>query len=64
VPGGMFQRFVKETNLPVESIISAIPARRLLPADQLATAVRFLLDPGARYMTASTLVMDGGFTSQ
>ena len=64
VPDGMFQRFVADQHVPVQPILDAIPARRMLRPDELATAVRFLLDPAARYMTASMLVMDGGFTSQ
>jgi len=46
------------------AILDVIPARRMLRPDELGTAVRFLLDPSARYMTATTMVMDGGFTSQ
>ena len=64
VPNGMFQRFFEMVDTPKEAILGAIPAQRMLPARELATAVRFLLDPDARYMVATTIVMDGGFTSQ
>ena len=64
VPDGMFQRFVADQHIPVQPILDVIPARRMLRPDELGTAVRFLLDPSARYMTATTVVMDGGFTSQ
>ncbi|WP_433784095.1 SDR family NAD(P)-dependent oxidoreductase [Actinomycetospora sp. CA-101289] len=64
VPGGMFQRFFEHVDATPEQALASIPARRMLPMPELATAVRFLLDPAARYMVATTLVMDGGFSSQ
>ncbi len=50
-------------DLPADKVLAAIPAKRMLPATELATAVRFLLDPGTRYITGSTVLMDGGLTS-
>jgi len=47
VPGGMFQRFFEHVDATPEQALAAIPARRLLPMSELATAVRFLLDPAA-----------------
>lgn len=40
-----------------------IPAGRLAGAAEVADAVSFLLGPGSTYVTAQTLVVDGGMTS-
>jgi NAD(P)-dependent dehydrogenase (short-subunit alcohol dehydrogenase family) len=36
---------------------------RLLSAAELCAAVRYLASEEARFMTGSTLVLDGGFTA-
>jgi NAD(P)-dependent dehydrogenase (short-subunit alcohol dehydrogenase family) len=64
VENGMFQRFLADTGLPVEQILSALPVGRLLRADELCAAVRYLCSDEARFMTGTTMVLDGGFTAQ
>lgn len=63
VPNGMFQRFLAQTGLPEEQVLAAIPIGRLLAADELCAAVRFLCSHEARFMVGTTLVLDGGFTA-
>lgn len=45
----------------VQSTISRTPARRLGSPDEVASLVRFLTEPGARFFTGHCFVMDGGF---
>jgi NAD(P)-dependent dehydrogenase (short-subunit alcohol dehydrogenase family) len=63
VDNGMFQRFLAATGLPQAQILSAIPVGRLLSAAELCAAVRYLASEDARFMTGTTLVLDGGFTA-
>jgi NAD(P)-dependent dehydrogenase (short-subunit alcohol dehydrogenase family) len=63
VENGMFQRFLAATGLPQSQILAAIPMGRLLSAAELCAAVRYLASEEARFMTGSTLVLDGGFTA-
>jgi NAD(P)-dependent dehydrogenase (short-subunit alcohol dehydrogenase family) len=63
VEDGMFQRFLADTGLPQERILSAIPIGRLLAPAELCAAVRFLLSDEARFVVGTTLVLDGGFTA-
>ncbi len=63
VENGMFQRFLADTGLPQEQILAAIPIGRLLAPAELCAAVRFLLSDEARFVVATTLVLDGGFTA-
>jgi NAD(P)-dependent dehydrogenase (short-subunit alcohol dehydrogenase family) len=63
VANGMFQRFLAATGLPQDQILSAIPVGRLLSAAELCAAVRYLASEDARFMTGTTLVLDGGFTA-
>jgi NAD(P)-dependent dehydrogenase (short-subunit alcohol dehydrogenase family) len=47
----------------VESQLLRVPAGRAGDPDELAAAVVFLASPAASYITAATLVVDGGLTA-
>jgi NAD(P)-dependent dehydrogenase (short-subunit alcohol dehydrogenase family) len=44
--------------------VAAFPVRRLARPAELVAAVRYLLADDARFVTGTTLVLDGGYTAQ
>jgi NAD(P)-dependent dehydrogenase (short-subunit alcohol dehydrogenase family) len=64
VDNGLFQRFLAATGIRQEQILAAIPVGRLLRADELCATVRFLCLSDVRFITGTTLLLDGGFTAQ
>jgi NAD(P)-dependent dehydrogenase (short-subunit alcohol dehydrogenase family) len=48
----------------VAQIMSALPVGRMLRPEELCAAVRYLCSDEARFMTGTTLLLDGGFTAQ
>ncbi len=60
----MFWRFLQDQKMPVEKIMAAFPMGRLARPAELVAAVRYLLSDDARYVTGTTLVLDGGYTAQ
>jgi NAD(P)-dependent dehydrogenase (short-subunit alcohol dehydrogenase family) len=63
VENGMFQRFFKTADVPLDQIMASIPIGRLCRPEELCAAVRFLCSDDTRFVTGSTLLLDGGFTA-
>ena len=59
----MFQRFLASTGIPEQKILAALPVGRLLKPAESCAAVRYLASDDARFVTSTTLVLDGGFTA-
>ncbi|HEY0259342.1 MAG TPA: SDR family oxidoreductase [Lacisediminihabitans sp.] len=47
---------------PMESVLEKVPLGRAGTADDMASAVQFLLSPAAGYITGQVLTVDGGLT--
>jgi 2-keto-3-deoxy-L-fuconate dehydrogenase len=62
----MLERYFEEGEDPdgeLRRYQSSMPVGRLLDPDEIASAVMYLAGPGARGITGSMLVVDGGFTA-
>ena len=51
------------TELAIDEIVKAIPARRQGTPEEVAAAVRFLASEDAGYVTGTTLYVDGGMSA-
>ena len=57
----MFQRWPPRHS--AEQILASPPVGRLLRAEELCATVRFMCLSDVRFMTGTTLVLDGGYTA-
>jgi NAD(P)-dependent dehydrogenase (short-subunit alcohol dehydrogenase family) len=46
-----------------ETMLKRVPLHRFATAEEVAAAVRYLVSPGAAYITGHTLMLDGGLTA-
>ncbi len=58
----LFSDFLKTTKLEPATLKQYFPAGRFGEAEEFTSAVLFLCSKAARFMTGTTLVIDGGFT--
>jgi enoyl-[acyl-carrier protein] reductase III len=47
---------------PLEKVLPKVPKRRMGTVTEMAETVKFLLSPGAAYITGQTIVVDGGLS--
>jgi NAD(P)-dependent dehydrogenase (short-subunit alcohol dehydrogenase family) len=64
IPGDMIWRFLEDQRIEPSDLMAAFPIGRMGRPEELVAAVRYLLSDDARYVTGTTLVLDGGFTAQ
>ena len=63
IPDDMFWRFLDDQHIEPAQILSAFPMGRLGRPEELVAAVRYLLSDDARFVTGTSLVLDGGYTA-
>jgi NAD(P)-dependent dehydrogenase (short-subunit alcohol dehydrogenase family) len=64
IPDDMFRRFLDDQGIALEAILPSFPIGRLARPAELVAAVRYLCSDDARFVTGTTLVLDGGYTAQ
>jgi NAD(P)-dependent dehydrogenase (short-subunit alcohol dehydrogenase family) len=64
IPGDMIWRFLDSQHIAPEQLVASFPIGRMGRPEELVAAVRYLLSDDARYVTGTTLVLDGGYTAQ
>ena len=60
VAPGLIDTEIVDDNVPVEEILKAIPAARMGTPEEVAHAVRFLMDEKAAYITRQVIAVNGG----
>ena len=60
VAPGLIDTDIIDENVPVEEILKAIPAARMGSPEEVAHAVRFLMDDKAAYITRQVIAVNGG----
>jgi NAD(P)-dependent dehydrogenase (short-subunit alcohol dehydrogenase family) len=64
IPGDMIWRFLDSQGITAGQLTSMFPIGRMGRPEELVAAVRYLCSDGARYVTGTMLVLDGGYTAQ
>ena len=57
---GLIDTDMIDENLPIDEIIKNIPAARMGHPEEVAHAVRFLMDEKAAYITRQVIAVNGG----
>ncbi len=60
VAPGLIDTDILDDNTPVDEILKAIPANRMGQPEEVAHAVRFLMDEKAGYITRQVIAINGG----
>ena len=60
VAPGLIDTEIVDDNVPVEEILKAVPAARMGTPEEVAHAVRFLMDEKAAYITRQVIAVNGG----
>jgi putative 3-oxoacyl-[acyl-carrier-protein] reductase len=60
VAPGLIDTDIIDENVPVEEILKAVPAARMGLPEEVAHAVRFLMDEKAAYITRQVIAVNGG----
>ncbi len=60
VAPGLINTEIVDDNVPVEEILKAVPAARMGTPEEVAHAVRFLMDEKAAYITRQVIAVNGG----
>lgn len=60
VAPGLIDTEIVGENVPVEEILKAVPAARMGTPEEVAHAVRFLMDGKAAYITRQVIAVNGG----
>lgn len=60
VAPGLIETEMLDENVPVAEILKAIPMQRMGTAEEVAHAVRFLMDEKAAYITRQVIAVNGG----
>ncbi len=57
---GLIETDILDENVPVDEILKAVPAARMGTPEEVAHAVRFLMDEKAAYITRQVIAVNGG----
>ena len=60
VAPGLIDTEIVNENVPVDEILKAVPAARMGAPEEVAHAVRFLMDEKAAYITRQVIAVNGG----
>ncbi len=60
VAPGLIDTEIVDENVPVDEILKAVPAARMGTPEEVAHAVRFLMDEKAAYITRQVIAVNGG----
>ena len=60
VAPGLIDTEIVDERVPVDEILKAVPAARMGQPEEVAHAVRFLMDEKAAYITRQVIAVNGG----